>query len=110
EDGRLRKVGGRVCLSWDVCNSWLEAVRDGLRACLDAAGPTDPFDVLQDVDQVVRVEGQDLRRSRKVPRYVLDIPQGGGAHLAKALRQNQARLRGRERLRVDVIERTHRLQ
>src|SRR3989440_2655977 len=110
EASRSRTFGGQGGLARDAFNSLLEALYDGLRAFLDVTGPTDLFDVLQDFDQVVRVEGHDLRRSRKISRYVLDIPEGGGTHLAQALRQNQVRLRGTERLYVDLVERTRRFE
>src|SRR5205807_1701456 len=49
-------------------------------------------------------------RSWKVSRYLLDIPEGGGTHLAQALRQNQVRLRGTKRLCVDLVERARRFE
>src|SRR2546430_9085930 len=110
EARRSRTFGGQGGLARDAFNSLLEALYDGLRAFLDVTGPTNLFDVLQDFDQVVRVEGHDLRRSRKISRYVLDIPESGGTHLAQALRQNQVRLRGTERLCVDLVERTRRFE
>src|SRR5439155_2195087 len=110
EARRSRTFGGQGGLARDAFNTLLEAFYDDLRAFLDVTRPTDLFDVLQDFDQVVGVEGHDLRRSRKVSSDVLDIPEGGGAHFTQALRQNQVRLCGTERLCVDLVERTLRCE
>ena len=59
---------------------------------------------------MVGVEGHDLRRSRKVSSDILDIPEGGGAHLAQALRQDQVRISGTKSLGVDLVKRARRFE
>src|SRR2546425_4911028 len=97
ETSDFRPVVSMGRFARDVFHSPPEAVHDVRRAFLDGTGATDLFDVVQDVGQVVRVERHDLRRSGKVSRYILHVPEGGGAHFAEALRQNQVRIRGTKR-------------